>query len=98
MTGCNMLLQRASRTRPCSFHRRQIRGWRIHREMRNPLMSAIELPKNCAIDGFSQALADAHLLSGEWKSTVLRVPERGFLHCSALTFLCAWGRQQRKLG
>ena len=61
-------------------------------------MAASQLPKNCAIDGLAQGLSEAGGLSDQWTSTVLFIPDHGRIHCSALTFLCAWGRQQRRRG
>jgi hypothetical protein len=61
-------------------------------------MATAALPKHCAIDGLAEQLAAAGALGSGWNSTVLFMPEHSFLHCSALTFLCAWGRQQRRSG
>src|SRR5687767_3761267 len=61
-------------------------------------MTSAVLPKNCAIDGLAGQLAGAGALSTDWKSVVLTIPEHSFIQCSALAFLCAWGRQQRSRG
>lgn len=61
-------------------------------------MATAELPKVCGIDGLAKALAATGFLNGQSDSAVLFVPEHGVIQCSALTFLCAWGRQQRRQG
>src|SRR3989442_15334716 len=61
-------------------------------------MSTAQLQTNCAIVELAESLATAGVLDEDWESTVLFIPKRGRLHCSALAFLCAWGRQQRRLG
>ena len=60
-------------------------------------MSSAELPRYCAIDGLAEGLAAAGAL-GDEASTVLFVPAHCHMHCSALTFLCGWGRQQARIG
>lgn len=61
-------------------------------------MGTAELPKTCSIDGLSKALSSVGFLNGQSASAVLFVPEHCAIHCSALTFLCSWGRQQRRQG
>lgn len=62
------------------------------------MTSIAQLPKTCEIDGLARGLSEAGALGETWSSTVLLIPDHGRLHCSALTFLCAWGRQQRDHG
>lgn len=61
-------------------------------------MATTSLPKNCDIIGLSQGLFEAGAMSDDWKSIVLLLPDHGSIRCSALTFIRAWGRQQRQNG
>ena len=61
-------------------------------------MAPARLPRHCTIEALAQQLGQAGAFDGDWESLVLFFPPKGFIHCSALTFLCAWGRQQHKAG
>lgn len=61
-------------------------------------MATARLPQQCTIDALAKQLGQAGAFAGDWESLALFFPQKGFVHCSALTFLCAWGRQQLKTG
>ena len=61
-------------------------------------MPTAQLARGCAIDGLAEQLAAAGVLGDSHEPLVLTFPRSGAIHPSALTFLCAWGRRQRRLG
>ncbi len=61
-------------------------------------MTVATLPRNCTIDGLVVALAGAGAFLAGGGPLLVSVPEHGFLHCSAMAFLSAWGHAQRAQG
>jgi len=39
----------------------------------------------------AKQLGEAGAFDGDWESLALFFPQKAVIHCSALTFLCAWG-------
>jgi STAS-like domain of unknown function (DUF4325) len=61
-------------------------------------MAPVRLPQHCTIDALAKQLGQAGAFGGDWESQALFFPQKANIHCSALTFLCAWGRQQHRAG
>jgi hypothetical protein len=56
------------------------------------------LPRRCPIEALATALHEAGALQDEKAPLVLVLPRTAAIDCSALTFLCAWGRLQARNG
>src|SRR5262245_6577702 len=61
-------------------------------------MATARLPVRCDIGGLAEQLGAVGALEGHWESLVIWFPKGAVVDCSALTFLCAWGRYQRQQG
>jgi hypothetical protein len=61
-------------------------------------MAPTRLPQHCTIDALAKQLGQVGAFGGDWESQALFFPQKAHIHCSALTFLCAWGRQQHRAG
>lgn len=54
-------------------------------------MISLELPRFCSIPNTLEALASAGVLDGDWDELEFVIPEKAFVLCSTMSFLCAWG-------
>lgn len=62
-------------------------------------MTTALLPSNCRVDGLVDALAEANAFADPPpQSLVVHVPAGGFVHSSAMAFLCVWARHLRANG
>lgn len=61
-------------------------------------MAPTRLPRHCTIDALAKQLGQAGAFDSDWESLALFFPQKAVIYGSALTFLCAWGRQQQWAG
>jgi hypothetical protein len=61
-------------------------------------MATARLPRQCTIDMLAKQLDGTGAFDGDWESQALFFPQNAVIRCSALTFLCAWGRQHQRIG